>query len=629
MYVAHEMHGLILALLMSGASGVRKPSLNYPLYTADIKQSTPGKVSATDVAIQTAMATVMSERPRKIRIGDMLVNEGVITPEQLVQALAEQKQTGRKLGRVLVESGYLSEERLLHLLAQQLNVPYVDLRRYPYDADVVRLIPETHARRFRAIALEDKDGSLLVGMADPTNLFGYDELARVLRRSLRLAVVRESDLLATIDRIYRRTEEISGLAAELEQEVAANDIALGALEINESQADAPVVRLIQSMFEDAVQVQASDIHIEPDEKELRIRFRLDGILRIQTTADRRIASALVSRLKLMTGLDISERRLPQDGRCQVRVRDHVVDVRVSTIPVQHGESVVMRLLDQSAGLLDLSGIGMDDVSLLRFRDLIRAPHGMVLVTGPTGSGKTTTLYAALRELNRPETKILTVEDPVEYRLPGISQVQVNTKIDLGFARVLRSLLRQDPDVILVGEMRDDETVEIGLRAAMTGHLVLSTVHTNDAVSTAMRLRDMGAESYVIAASLRGIVAQRLMRRVCESCAEPASLSAEQQLLVEAELGEAAATATFMRGQGCTHCNSTGYQGRLPVFEVLTMNESLVRALQANDAGAFADAARRQAGHQSLRHAAVRLAARGLTTLDQVVRATYGMNGGEA
>ncbi|MDH4133196.1 MAG: GspE/PulE family protein [Gammaproteobacteria bacterium] len=563
-------------------------------------------------------------RPRKIRIGDLLIEHRIISQEQLGSALADQKKSGRKLGRVLIENGFLSEDQLLNFLARQLSIPCIDLKRYHVKPETVRLIPEVHARRFRVLALEDGRDGLLVGMADPTDIFAYDELTRSLRRPLRLAVVRESDLLKTIDIMYRRTAEISGLAQELEQEMSEYDFDIGSLATTEGLTDAPVVKLLQTVFEDAVQVNASDIHIEPDERELRIRFRLDGVLRVQTTAERRIASALVSRLKLMAGLDISEKRLPQDGRFNVRVRDKSVDVRLSTMPVQYGESAVMRLLNQSSGVLDIDQIGMAPEMLAHFRRLIHRPHGVVLVTGPTGSGKTTTLYGALKELNKPAFKVVTVEDPVEYRLPGINQVQVNLKIDLSFARVLRSVLRQDPDIILVGEIRDSETAEIALRAAMTGHLVLSTLHTNDAISTAVRLMDMGAEPYLIAASLRGIVAQRLVRRVCESCADPYVPDANERSLLKAEFGEEAEKLEFRRGRGCTYCNSTGYQGRIGIYEIVEMDDSLVEALHGGDPQHFARAARAQPGYKSLRRSAMELAARGQTTLDQVLRVTYGL-----
>ena len=568
--------------------------------------------------------SAVTVKPKKIRIGDLLIEHKIISQEQLNAALAEQKKSGRKLGRVLIENGYLTEDQLLDFLARQLNIPYIDLKRYHLKPEVVHLIPETHARRFRALALEGGRDSLLIGMADPTDIFAYDELARVLRRPLRLAVVSEADLLKAIDLMYRRTDEISGLAQELDQEMSAYDVDLDQLGGVDGLTDAPVVKLLQTMFEDAVQVNASDIHIEPDERELRIRFRLDGVLRVQTTAERRIASALLSRLKLMAGLDISEKRLPQDGRFNVRVRDKSVDVRLSTLPVQYGESAVMRLLNQTTGVLDLAQLGMPEVLLARFRRMIHSPHGMVLVTGPTGSGKTTTLYGALRELNKPTSKVITVEDPIEYRLPGINQVQVNSKINLTFGRVLRSVLRQDPDIVLVGEMRDQETAEIGLRAAMTGHLVLSTLHTNDALSTPSRLLDMGAAPFLIAASLRGILAQRLVRRICESCSEPLALEPGMRVVAEQELGRPADGLDFRRGRGCTYCNHTGYHGRIGIYELLEMDDSLVQALHRGDPLAFAHAAKMQPGFLSLKRSAVELAARGLTTMEQVMRATFGL-----
>jgi MSHA biogenesis protein MshE len=568
--------------------------------------------------------SVTTVRPKKIRIGDLLIEHKIISQEQLNNALADQKKSGRKLGRVLVENGYLTEDQLLDFLARQLNIPYIELKRYHIKPETVRLIPEVQARRFRVLALEDARDGLLIGMADPTDIFAYDELMRVLRRPLKLAVVRETDLLKTIDIMYRRTAEISGLAQELDQEMSEYDVDIGVLASTEGLTDAPVVKLLQTVFEDAIQVNASDIHIEPDERELRIRFRLDGVLRVQTTAERRIGSALVSRLKLMAGLDISEKRLPQDGRFNVRVRDKSIDVRLSTMPVQHGESAVMRLLNQSTGVLDLEQIGMAPDMLEHFRRMIHSPHGVVLVTGPTGSGKTTTLYGALKELNKPSVKVVTVEDPVEYRLHGINQVQVNPKIDLTFARVLRSVLRQDPDIVLVGEIRDEETAEIALRAAMTGHLVLSTLHTNDAISSATRLMDMGAKTYLIAASLRGVVAQRLVRRVCESCSEPYTPDANERALLRAEFGTDSGRLEFRRGRGCTYCNSTGYQGRIGIYEILEMDDHLIEALHSGDPMRFSRAAHEQPGYKSLRRSAIELAARGLTTLDQVLRVTYGL-----
>ncbi len=570
------------------------------------------------------MAVTTAERPKKIRIGDLLIANKIISQEQLNTALADQKKSGRKLGRVLIENGFISEDQLLGFLSQQLSIPYIDLKRFNYKAEVVRLIPEAHARRFRAIVLEEKPEGLLVGMADPTDIFAYDELSRVLRRPVRLAVVKEAELLKTVDRVYRRTEEISGLAAELEQELTAAGagVDLGALAAAEGLTDAPVVKLLQSMFEDAMQVNASDIHIEPEEKELRIRFRQDGVMRIQTTADRRIASALATRIKLMAGLDISEKRLPQDGRFAIKVKRQRIDVRISTMPTQFGESVVMRLLNQSGSVLKLDAIGMPADMVKKFRAIIQHPNGLVLVTGPTGSGKTTTLYCALAELNSTEKKLITVEDPVEYRLPGVNQVQINEKIDLTFAKVLRSALRQDPDIVLVGEMRDQETAQIGLRAAMTGHLVLSTLHTNDAVSTPIRLLDMGVPRYMMATSLQVVLAQRLVRLICESCAEPHELTPAEHEWLRAELADSVDGRSYMHGRGCSHCNGMGYLGRTGVYEMLEMTQAVVDASSNPDPVHFVRVAQAQMGGRTLRRHAVTLVAAGRTTVAEAMRISH-------
>ncbi|HSQ05407.1 MAG TPA: GspE/PulE family protein, partial [Burkholderiales bacterium] len=405
-------------------------------------------------------------RPEKIRLGEILVQQKLLSAEQLEQALADQKKSGRRLGRVVVEKGYATEEQIAAALAHQLNVPYINLKYYNINRDATPRLPEAQARRFRALVLDSTPDTVKVGMADPTDLMAYDALARTLKRDIDLAVVSESELLQTVDRIYRRTEEIAGLAQELQAELGEQQpVDFGALALTPGLEEAPVVKLLQTVFEDAVQARASDIHLEPQEKRLQIRFRIDGVLHLQMEADGKIAPAVVLRLKLMSGLNISEKRLPQDGRFNIKARNAHIDVRISTMPTYYGESVVMRLLTHGAGILSLDGIGMPDLMLDKLREVIERPSGMVLVTGPTGSGKTTTLYAAFSELNTPERKIITVEDPVEYRLPNINQVQVNEKIDLTFDRVLRSALRQDPDVVLVGEMRDRPTVDTGLRAA--------------------------------------------------------------------------------------------------------------------------------------------------------------------
>lgn len=557
---------------------------------------------------------------KKIRLGDLLVEHQLITDEQLKQALAEQKSSGHKLGRVLVDKGYVREEQVLELLSRQLQVPYIDLKRFKFEPDTIKLIPEMVSRRYRAIVLkENADDSLLVGMADATDIFGYDEIAKLVKRPIQLAVVKEADLIEAIDMVYRRQSQISNLAEELHDELSATDIDLSQLVQSEDVTNAPVVKLLQSIFEDAVQIGASDIHIEPDDQVLRIRQRVDGVLQEQVMKEKRIAPALVSRLKLMSGLNISERRIPQDGRFNIRVRNRSIDVRVSTMPIQAGESVVMRLLDQSGDMLDLTHLGMTDYILKRFRTNINRPYGMVLVTGPTGSGKTTTLYAALSELNNAQKKIITVEDPVEYRLPRINQVQVNPRIGLTFASVLRAALRQDPDIVLVGEMRDQETAEIGLRAAMTGHLVLSTLHTNDSISTVHRLLDMGAEGYLVASALRTVVAQRLVRKICESCKNVHTPDAAELAMIIGMLDEKQSESKFLRGNGCTHCNNTGYHGRIGVFEFLEMDENLADALRREDASAFAHLARASKGYRAFAEHAMEYALAGVTTIEEVIR----------
>ncbi len=557
-------------------------------------------------------------RPEKIRLGEILLQQKLLTAENLTAALEEQKRSGRKLGRIFIDAGYVTEEQIGSALARQLQVPYINLKHFNIRPEIATRLPETLARRFRAIVLEDSGAFYRVGMADPTDLFAYDEINRVLKRDIQLAVVGETLLLQTIDRLYRRTEEISGLALELGAELG-ESTDIGTLGLTPGAEDAPVVKLLQSVFEDAVQVRASDIHIEPQETKVLIRFRIDGVLHVQAEADAKIASALILRLKLMSGLDISEKRLPQDGRFNVKVRNTQIDVRISTMPTQHGESAVMRLLNQSGGILGLERIGMPADMLKRLRAILQRPSGMVLVTGPTGSGKTTTLYAALDELNTSERKIITVEDPVEYRLPGINQVQIHEKIELTFSRVLRTALRQDPDVILVGEMRDRDTVETGLRAAMTGHLVFSTLHTNDAVSTPIRLLDMGAPPYMVAMSLQVVVAQRLLRLICESCGEVTPLLPQQQQWIVQTLGSKARDFQYRKGRGCTQCNGTGYMGRTGVYEMLEMTAPVVEAANKADPAIFIQVAREQMQGQTLKDHAAALVTQGKTTVEEAMR----------
>jgi MSHA biogenesis protein MshE len=555
----------------------------------------------------------------KLRLGDVLVTQKLISREQLGIALEQQKRSGRRLGRVLVENGFCTDEQIAEAVARQLGAPYVNLKFYNLNNEVVRRLPESQARRFRAVVLEDRRSKYLVGMADPSDLFASDELRRSLKRDIEVAAVSEDLLLQTIDRIYRRTEEISGLAKVLEQDLGDAYVDFGQLGATAGAEDAPVVKLLQTVFEDAVQANASDVHIEPQERNIRIRFRIDGVLQVQTEADTRIGPAMVLRLKLMGGLDISEKRHPQDGRFNVRVRDQQVDVRLSTMPVQYGESVVMRLLNRKSSVLSLEHLGMPPEMLKRYRALAQRTNGMILVTGPTGSGKTTTLYATLSEINSTEKKVITVEDPVEYRLAGVNQVQVNEKIELSFSVVLRSALRQDPDIILVGEMRDQETAQIGLRAALTGHLVLSTLHTKDAASTPVRLIDMGAPYYMVATSIHAVLAQRLVRLNCESCVQPAPPEAAELAWLAAQYGSAPDPARFKRGTGCSHCNGTGLLGRTGIYEMLEITPDMVHALNQAQNNEFVDLAHKALASQSLRHQALELALAGRSPVTEVIR----------
>lgn len=556
---------------------------------------------------------------KRIRIGDLLIENKTISETQLNAALEEQKKTRRKLGRTLIDLGFIEEIQLLTLLSQQLDIPYLDLRQYPINTDILKQLPEIHARRFRAIALNEENGTVLVGMADPTDIYAYDEIHKVLKRPINVAAISESDLLHHIENGYRKTEQIDSLAVELDDTLAESEFDLQALGQGSSIADAPVVKLLQAIFDDAVTMQASDIHIEPDSNVVRIRQRIDGVLQEQLVDETRIATAVTSRLKLMAGLNISEKRLPQDGRFNIKVKNKNIDVRLSTMPMVHGESVVMRLLDHSQGLLDLVKLGIPSDILQPLRQLIKKPHGLLLVTGPTGSGKTTTLYAALNEINVPETKIITAEDPVEYQLPRINQVQIREKIGLTFPVVLRTALRQDPDVMLIGEMRDKETAEIGLRAAMTGHMVFSTLHTNDAVSTVNRLLDMGAEGFLVASSLQAVLAQRLVRRLCPDCRQPHDVSEQDKLWLRKLVNTPINWSTFYLNKGCNQCHNTGYKGRIGVYELLIMTPSLLNSLQKNDRNAFIQQASKQEGFTSLTANAIALAQQGVTSLDEVLR----------
>lgn len=554
---------------------------------------------------------------KKIQIGKILLEQMLITEEQLETAMAEQNKTGKKLGQALVDLGFVDEDQLLQVLSNQMNIPLIDLRNYPINAEVTTVLPEAEARRLHALVLNKDEQGYFVGMVDPLNLLALDELERVLQDPIHLAIVREADLQKIIDVTYRHASQITDLSQELSVEMGKHDYDISDLASGLSYADAPVVKLIQYIFEDAAKVNASDVHIEPDEHVLRLRLRIDGVLHEQILKQRNIADALSLRLKIMAGLNIAEKRMPQDGRFSVKIHNKNYDVRLSTLPAQNGESVVMRLLNQSAEVIKLDNVGMPQDVLKKIRKIMTMPNGLLLMTGPTGSGKTTTLYGMLAELNTPNVKIITVEDPVEYRLPRIIQVQVQASIHLDFARVLRSILRQDPDIIMIGELRDQETAEIAMRASMTGHFVFSTLHTNDAVSSAERLVDMGVESYLVASTLRAVISQRLVRRICQNCRTDYTPTPQEDMWLKSVI-KPTTPVKYKYGKGCSFCYQTGYKGQAGIFELLEMTHPLAEALRKHDTQEFNRIVKEEMHHKSLIENGFDLVKEGLTTISEVM-----------
>lgn len=556
----------------------------------------------------------------KIKLGDLLLNAGIINNEQLNQALQAQREKGGKFGATLIELGLVTEKVLLDTLSKQLNIEYVDLTNFNVDAEIVRQIPEKIARRFRVVALDMKNNKYLVGMVDPTDILAFDEITKVLGNSIQIVLVKESGLLNIVDHVYRRTEDIVSFAKELKEELGKEKPTFRSSEENVAgDESSPVAKLLDSIFEDAVQVGASDIHIEPETNLVRIRQRVDGILQESIIEGRQIADSLILRIKLLAKLNISEKRLPQDGRFLIKVKGKSLDIRAATMPVRYGETAVLRLLDQSAGILQIDQLGIREDILHRILFHIHRPNGLILVTGPTGSGKTTTLYSILNELNVQEKKIITIEDPIEYSLSRISQIQVNSTIGLTFARILRTALRQDPEIIMVGEMRDEETAQIGLRAAMTGHLVLATLHTNDAVSSATRLLDMGSQGYLVASSLRAIIAQRLVRKICQSCIKETDISSDEQEILKNLIGHTDPNWKFSKGTGCSHCSNTGYKGRIAVHELLEMNFELSNALRTGDSAVFTKTALQQKDFRPLAMNILDYALKKITSIEEMFR----------
>lgn len=572
------------------------------------------------------------------RFGDILVKEEVISLDQLKTAIEEQKQTGKRLGETLLRLGYINEYELVAFLSKQYGVPAINLDEFEIAPDVLKLIPRESAVKHGLIPINRSGSNLVVAMSDPSNIFAIDDLKFATGQNIEVVVASERAIKNAIDKYYGSKKEgsakievedtgvsIDQIMGELqdfivelggEEEIEVNDLA-------RASEEAPVVKLVNHILIDAIGRNASDIHIEPYEKDYRVRYRIDGVLYDIMRPPMRLKNAVSSRVKIMANLDIAERRLPQDGRIKLRLgRGRNMEYRVSVIPTIFGEKVVMRLLDKSSLQLDLTKLGFEEDQLKAFKDSIYKPYGMVLITGPTGSGKTTTLYSALMELNRPDVNISTAEDPVEYSLPGVNQVNIHEEIGLNFAACLRAFLRQDPDIILVGEIRDYETAEIAIKAALTGHLVLSTLHTNDAASSITRLLNMGIEPFLVTASLNAVVAQRLMRKVCTVCKEEVKVSPQVLIDLGVPPKEVSEYKVYKgKGDNCKTCLGTGYKGRVAVYEVMVLTEELKEFVLI---GASVLELKREAikqGMKTLRQSALLKLKRGISTVEEVVRNT--------
>jgi type IV pilus assembly protein PilB len=546
------------------------------------------------------------------------MREGLLTEAQLDAALNEQARAGKQLGRILIESGTISETDLVRTLAKQVGLDYFDLADASIDASAVSLVSESIARRYQAIAVGWEDGKLVVAMADPSNVFALDDIRAITGHEVKTVVASPSELAATIDRYFRVDAEVDTVAQAAADEYSENEDLSSVSEVLE---DAPIVKFVNLLITQAVNDRASDIHVEPTETDLRIRFRIDGVLHEVMRSPRSIQAGVISRLKVMAEINIAERRIPQDGRISLKVGGRSVDLRVATLPIVHGEKVVMRILDKGQALLRLEDLGFLPETLQRFSTAYHKPYGTILVTGPTGSGKSTTLYATLNILNEAHRNIITVEDPVEYRLAGINQVQVHPRAGLTFASALRSILRADPDVILVGEIRDRETAVIAIEAALTGHLVLSTLHTNSAASTPMRLVEMGVEPFLVTSAIDCVVAQRLARRLCDHCKE--AYQPTEAELVEAGWAPDELSGsdwpTLQRAVGCSSCGKTGYKGRFAIHEVLLLSEELERMIIERRSTDDLVKVAVMEGMISLKKDGLRKVGMGLTSLEEIFR----------
>jgi type IV pilus assembly protein PilB len=550
------------------------------------------------------------------QLADILLEGALVTEAQLAAAYDEHQRGGRSLGRVLVEHGVLSETQLVAALASQIGLPFVDLSETPVDATAAATVPSAVCRRHVVLPIGYQEGRLLLAMADPANVFALDDVRSLSGMEPRPVVATREDLLAAIDRYARDDGDLDDLGAALHQEEESEDLG----RITQVVDDAPIVKYVNLLITQAIADGASDIHIEPGEHDLRVRYRIDGVLHDVMRSPRSIQSGVISRLKIMADIDIAERRIPQDGRLSVPARGTKVDLRVATLPTVWGEKVVMRILDNSTARLDLADLGFSDDNYVRYAESFRKPYGMMLVTGPTGSGKSTTLYATLNIVSHPQVNVITVEDPVEYRLPGINQVQVNHKAGLTFAAALRSILRCDPDIALIGEIRDHETAQIAVEAALTGHLVLSTLHTNDAPSAITRLTEMGIEPFLVGSALDSVLAQRLARRLCPKCKEPFEPDAED--LERARFPwspDEGPPPVLHRPVGCSACAKTGYKGRLALHEVMSVTEEIERLAVDRASGTEIGNVARAQGMTSLRDDGMAKVRAGLTSIEEVLR----------
>jgi type IV pilus assembly protein PilB len=577
------------------------------------------------------MAQVKLGQQMVRRLGDLLVAEGLITAEQLRQALGEQKGKADKLGSILVRQGSISEEQLIGFLSRQYGIPSITLVNLDIDPETLRLVPAHIAKKYDVLPVKRIGGTLTLAMSDPTNVFALDDIAFMTNLQILPVVAPQAAIRKALDRAYEANQPVSSMTDMMSEitgdasnvEVVADEQAgaqVDVFELKESADEAPVVKLVNMVLVDAIRKGASDLHWEPYEKTFRVRFRIDGVLHEMLSPPKRLEPAIISRLKIMSNLDISERRLPQDGRIKLRYGAREIDFRVSILPTIFGEKAVLRILDKEALQLDMTKLGFDTWSYEKFGHAIHQPYGMVLITGPTGSGKTTTLYSAISTINAPEHNIMTAEDPVEYNLKGVNQVQVNEGVGRTFAAVLRSFLRQDPDVILVGETRDLETAQISIRAALTGHLVFTTLHTNDCPSTVARLVDMGVQPFLLSSALLLILAQRLGRRICKDCKEPIE-GHEDDLVPYGHVSEGRGRVTFFKGKGCQTCNFTGMKGRVALYEVMPVTEDLRAVILKGAQTAEIREMAQSQGMKTLRQAGLLKVLEGTTTVEEVLRVT--------